>query len=396
MKTPPWARLEEVWGTTDNFRHPGVAAGAFTADGKTLVTLGSRGQLRIWDLATRALRAELDACVPPRTPGTFYGPGGHALAISPDGLVAVGFSGGRICVVDFATGGLVRNIAAHAAHVVGLAFAGGLLVSYGYQGTIGEEASIGYLIVQREAGGEVRWWDPRTGARVAEVTVGPQRAIGFFTDGNLLAAVGEELAVWQRDGWKVWHHAAHFAALAVVPFGQLLVAASGGGLLALWAETGESAGTFETTGGLPEKYKAVAATADGRFAATLTESGANLVLWDLRARREIGRRVTSAAHENLAFSPDGSMLVSWNSDGPTVWRTRTLEPYWSSAPGALSGGTLSRDGRRSSPVPVPSRGSGIWRPVRPLLAGASERAPGHSSCRTESASSNRTTTRGIL
>ena len=248
VKTPSWARLEEVWGTTDNLRHPGVTAGAFTADGKTVVTLGNRGHLRVWDLATRVLRAELDACVPARTPGTPW-PSAHALVISPDGLVAMGFGAGRICVADLATGKLIRNIEAHAAFVVGLAFAGGLLVSYGYQAFVGEATPGGYIAAQEEAGGEVRWWNPRTGARVAEVVVGPQQAIGFFPDGNQLVTVGKALAVWQRNGRKNWHHTADVSALAVLPGDRLLVAARAGGLAVLSAETGQSGATFETAAG---------------------------------------------------------------------------------------------------------------------------------------------------
>ena len=97
----------------------------------------------------------------------------------------------------------------------------------------------------------------------------------------------------------------------------------------LSAENGQSEATFETAGGRTEKYAALAVTPDGRFAATLTDKGAMLVLWDLFARREIGRRAANAVHrrigpDNLAFSPDGSMLVSWNIDGPAVWNTHPL------------------------------------------------------------------------
>ncbi|HXI56763.1 MAG TPA: hypothetical protein VNO55_11930, partial [Polyangia bacterium] len=137
VKTPRWARLEAVWGATDNLHHPGVVSGAFAANGRTLVTVGQDGRLRVWDLPSRTLQTEYDACVHPADAPEWLE--ARSLALSAEGFVAVGFDRGRICVVDVGTGGLIRNIDAHGANVVAVAFAAGRLISYASQERIVEE-----------------------------------------------------------------------------------------------------------------------------------------------------------------------------------------------------------------------------------------------------------------
>jgi len=173
MKLPPWLRLEAAHGTTHDIHHWRLADAAFTPDGRSLVTLGANGALRVWNLQARVLRAEASACITDNPPALFQ-PGALELALSGDGLAAVGFGSGRVCVVELASDRLVRSLEAHDAHVVELAFSSGVLFSYGYQELLVMEAKIRPIVMQREAGGEVRWWDPRTGARLGELVVGPR------------------------------------------------------------------------------------------------------------------------------------------------------------------------------------------------------------------------------
>jgi len=160
MKLPPWLTLEAVHGTSHDIHHRFLADAAFTSDGRSLVTLATDGGLRVWDLVARVLRAEIGACVAEVPPDPFRS-GTGKLALSRDGLAAVGFGSGRVCVVELEGNRLVRNIDAHDAHVVGIAFTHGVLSSYGYQEIRVMQASIGPIVEQREAGGQARWWDPR-------------------------------------------------------------------------------------------------------------------------------------------------------------------------------------------------------------------------------------------
>ncbi len=62
LNPPPWLTLEAVYGASHDIHHPGMIDAAFSDDGRTLVTLAHDGELRVWDLPTRALRARNHAC----------------------------------------------------------------------------------------------------------------------------------------------------------------------------------------------------------------------------------------------------------------------------------------------------------------------------------------------
>ena len=380
MILPPWLTLEAVHGTTHDIHHRNLTDAAFTGDGRSLVTLASDGGLRVWDLVARVLRAEVGACAVELPPGAFR-LGACKLALSRDGLAAVGFGGGRVCVVELEGNRLVRTIDAHDAHVVALTFTGDVLSSYGYQEDQVMQASIGPIVMQREAGGQTRWWNPRTGARQGELVVGPQEAVALSSDGAWLATgrarwdmragkPGKALGLWRRDG-RARTVAVAAEHVAVTRAGEVLFAYRDEGLR-IWSGEGSVARRFETANGgaEPKRISALALSGDGRFAATLSDDGATLILWDVRTRREIRRRGGVWA-QRVVFSGDGSMIATSGGADVAVWAARGLGPVIPVEHGALVG-TLEPDGRHllAQPRDVASllditTGETLWRwPVR--------------------------------
>jgi WD40 repeat protein len=387
MKLPPWLTLEAVHGNTHDIHHRSMADAAFTSDGWSLVTLASDGGLRVWDLVARVLRAEVGACVTEVPPGRF-GLGARKLALSRDDLAAVGFGGGRVCVVELEGNRPVRNIDAHDAHVVALAFTDGVLSSYGYQEDVVMPASIGPIVEQREAGGQARWWDPRTGARLGELVVGPQEAVALSSDGAWLATgrarwdmragkPGKALGLWRRDG-RVRSVAVAAEHVAVTRAGEVLFAYQDEGLR-VWSGESDGGRRFGTAkgGAEPKRVVALALSDDGRFAATLSDDGATLILWDVRTRRELHRRSLAEQRRpslwarRVVFSSDGSMIATSGEADVAVWATRGLGPVIPVEHGALVG-TLQPDGRHVLTQPRDqaslldiTTGETLWRwPVR--------------------------------
>lgn len=392
MTVPSWLALEAVHGTSRDIHHRDMADAAFAGDGRSLVTLGHDGALRVWDLVARMLRAQIDACAV-RPLGDPYWQdarrlAARKLALSRDGLAAVGFGGGRVCVLELAGNHRVRDIDAHDAHVVALAFTpDGALFSYGYQESQVMEASIGPIVTQREAGGQARWWNVRTGAQVGELVLGWQQSVAMSSDGRWLAAgrarwdmragkPGKAIGLWRRDGGARDAVAIAAEHVAVTPARDVLFAYGGEGLR-LW--TGTSVHRFEPVNGgaAPKRTRALAISDDGRFAATLVDEGATLALWDVRARREIHRRALAtngrrdSRAQRLTFSADGSMIAASTDADVLVWAARGLVPLLTVERGALVG-ALQPDGRHvlSQPRDVASlvditTGQTLWRwPVR--------------------------------
>jgi WD40 repeat protein len=152
----------------------------FSPDSRWLISAGSDGIIRIWDMPEGPLFGTLE-----REKGraaTIY-----ALAFSPDGkLLASGGSDRLIHLWDLPSGRLVRSLEGHANWVLGLAFAldGSRLASAGADQT-------------------VRLWDPAQGRQVLTLRGHEDRVHGvaFSPDGSRLASASADgtLRVWETD-----------------------------------------------------------------------------------------------------------------------------------------------------------------------------------------------------
>ncbi|MCC8246170.1 WD40 repeat domain-containing protein [Saccharothrix luteola] len=143
---------------------------AFSPDGSLPATTGPRGQVRLWDLASRRSTGELDADAQ------------RAVAFSPAGrtLVTAG-DDGAVRLWDAATRGRVGELAAHTGPVYAAAF-----------------SPDGGLPATGSSDGSVRLWDVATRKQVSDPHLrhhGPVRSVAFDPDGTTLASGGEDHAV---------------------------------------------------------------------------------------------------------------------------------------------------------------------------------------------------------
>jgi hypothetical protein len=219
------------------------------------------------------------------------------------------------------------------------------------------------------------------------LVVGPQEAVALSSGGAWLATgrarwdmragkPGMALGLWRRDG-RVRSAAVAAEHVAVTHTGDVLFAYQDVGLL-LWSG-GSGGKRFETANGgaEPKRITALALSDDGRFAATLSDNGATLILWDARTRQEIHRRSLAEKRtpglwaRRVVFSGDGSMIATSGGADVAVWATRGLGLVIPVEHGALVG-TLEPDGRHllAQPRDVASvlditTGEALWRwPVR--------------------------------
>jgi WD40 repeat protein len=248
-------------------RHTATATGAaFSADGKTLATVGDDDTLRTWDLATgKALRAvsfgkiadaETDAKV-----GT--------AVLSPDArLLAVPTQSAErqaIHVLDVASGKELRRIDA--------------------------------------SGGEVD-------------------AVAFSADGRTLAwraSAGEDrtLAVWDTADWKEIRRgaAAKEDGLAISADGKTLAAPSGAGALRL-SRVADGA-ELRTLAGSPGPC--LAFSPDAKLLAWASRDEPGLVLWDLESGREVRELAGAVGVGGVAFAPDGKRVAAITEKGSALF-----------------------------------------------------------------------------
>jgi WD40 repeat protein/tRNA A-37 threonylcarbamoyl transferase component Bud32 len=157
-----------------------IHALVFSPNGRWLISAGSDGIIRVWDMPEGRLARKLGR--PDARAATVY-----ALALSPDGkLLTSGGSDRLIHLWDLPSGRLVESLDGHANWVLGLAFApdGSRLASAGADQT-------------------VRIWDPAQGRQVLALRGHEDRVHGvaFSPDGTRLASASADgtLRIWETD-----------------------------------------------------------------------------------------------------------------------------------------------------------------------------------------------------
>jgi RNA polymerase sigma factor (sigma-70 family) len=278
---------------TVRMRHPLAGPVAVLPDGRSLASIGRT--VKVWDLATGKLLREFGPIGGGREP---YG----RPAVSPDG----------------------RSLAFPGLHALDV-------------------------------------WDLTTG-RLAYSTPlnGIMRPIyAYSPDGRLLVSGADNRELIIRDaatGKLLRSNDAHRGSFTGIVFAgpDRLVTSTNGRMLTIWDVATATIGRQIRTE--HERVAELAATADGKWLASVGDHDRKVRLWDLTSEREVG--VFDVAFQfdvEMAFSPDGKTLAAAGGSGPIyLWdvatrRGRTL-PLGHEVPGGyLAGGlrslAFSPDGR---------------------------------------------------
>jgi WD40 repeat protein len=328
-----------------------VRAVAFTPDGADLVSAGDDRVIRIWDAATgverRAIRGHTHSI--------------QALAINRDGSRLASSSGddragGEVRVWELKGDQVARTYQDHGARVTAVAFdpAGRLFASASESMSSARPGEVlvrevgsgkttlrlpgrfmGFTAVRFDPTGEflaaggdegVKLWNPATGAALPllRVRVFPMGGMAISPDGKTIAAVRNGgVTLWDRaSGQEVRSFPAHTISVTDVVFrpdGKQLATSSWGGWLSRKVDGKERSEK------LPNEVK----------------------VWDAESGQEI--RTLSGGGLGLAYSADGSALMSGSQEGPvTVWDTATWEVRATlrGHAGAVRGVAFSPDGGR--------------------------------------------------
>ncbi|MFC9282080.1 WD40 repeat domain-containing serine/threonine protein kinase [Streptomyces collinus] len=280
------------------FGHTGpVTSVAFSPDGRTLVTAGFDGTVRLWDVARR--RANGRPLV--KGPLSYT-----SVAFSPDGrTVAAGSADGTARLWSTARHrgiGAPFRIGSGAIHGVAFGPDGRTLATGGDHG-------------------DLRLWEVPRGRQLGETF--PRypdwaiNAVAFSPDGRVLATGGDDGRL------RLWDVASHrqlglpvgnfllVDALAFSPDGRTVAAASWDHVTRLWDVAGHRL-VAELKDA--EIVSGVAFSPDGRTLATA--DNVELRLWDARRHRPLGRIRSGAVATPgcVAFSPDGRWVATGSAD----------------------------------------------------------------------------------
>jgi eukaryotic-like serine/threonine-protein kinase len=324
---------------------------AFSPDGALLASLGTTGDVRLWDVSDagdpRVLRGHTAEVYP--------------VAYSPDGgLIASGGWDQKVRVWDATSGEptavLEHELCEDPDFVLSVVFSpdGTRLASWARYGQIRVwDAATGRLLLDLNhaarkrsgfvheltfspdgtrlyAGKEDRvvCWDTRTGRELTSLPLPLReiRIVAFRPDGRRLAAAGrdDELVVVDPvDGRvvvRLRHEGSPIEAARFSPDGRCLATGGDSGAVRLWdADTGRLLRSLESHAG---EVFAVAWHPDGT---RLASAGRDRIIriWDPESGDElIGLAGHSSYVFSLAFSPDGQTLASGSGDSTVrLWDT---------------------------------------------------------------------------
>jgi outer membrane protein assembly factor BamB len=343
IEAPPWATLIGVFGLYDppfvTTLHE-VTRVVFGRDERELVLLRDTGELVFWDRIAHVTRNRFRACVSGPLANEVKGAReerAEILVTGPDErFAAIGFSSGRYCVLDVASGKKTADIQANDLDPsrFGIMVARLLehrLVTYAYQPETTTHTSL-RSVRDPEAGGELRSWDATSGRMLSNANVGGALSADLSADGKRLALVRMKrnvagtLALTDERGAVLWT-SGELARSIVFAGSELILASDGSRLFMLSAADGRSRGELEGFWRPSRDYpwRDVAVTRNGSHAVSAFGDG-RFALWDLAARREVKYQSWSmhqvpSLHEAVA-SHDGALFVA--SDA-SIFATARLE-----------------------------------------------------------------------
>ncbi len=278
--------------------HPaGVAAVAFSPDGKWLVTAALDGTMRLWD-------AEVGQEV--RRVGDNVG-FLRSVAFSPDGKRAVSGGGGAVRISDVETGKEIRALSADTLFPVAW---GGTRVAC-------SSKDFSVLLVSGDSGEGIG----RLKGHSNDV-----RALVFSSDGKRLVSASDDKTVrmWDAEkGTQLWSgtgHSGRVYGLAWSPDGKKIASSGLDKTIRIWdAQTGTGVRAMvDHTDGVTS----LAFAPDGRLASASRDKAVRI--WNAQTG-ECLRTIeghTAVVHA-VAWNHDGTMLASGSDDNTArVWRVR--------------------------------------------------------------------------
>jgi eukaryotic-like serine/threonine-protein kinase len=303
----------------------GAKRAILSPDGRSILAASADGTIRLWDVASGAIRREL----PRASPGLVD----LAPLADTGAVVTAGASG--LHVWSLASGEQVADLSAMAAAPVALAASrDGRTVIAG-----NEDGSVLAVDVTRR---RLLWRVNGHDGRVFSVAVEPTR--GLILSGGADA----KIQIWRADGVKAGTIATENGRVISMAFDArgTIVAAAGQWSTRVWALDDPSRPPREFP--QAEGVHDVSVRADGRALVSANYSSGQVRVWDLAADgRVAGWRVDGGRVTSLTVSPDARSLVSTSTDGivsvrepgaaapASTWRTE----------GYVLGATVSGDGR---------------------------------------------------
>jgi eukaryotic-like serine/threonine-protein kinase len=315
---------------------------AFSGDGR-LATATFRNGLKLWDPETGILLRTTDAHRHPVS----------ALAFSPDGEWLASASFGRtVKLSNSRTGALLTTFDLHTGNVECVAFSlnGRRLASAGEDKT-------------------VRLWDTTTGQEVLGLRGHTDRCgcVAFSPDGQRLASASADgtIRIWDatplredergQETLTFKEHSDEIRSVAFSPNDQRIASAGSDGLVKVWdAQTGRVSSEFSghaEFGGIRAVVFCAAWHPQGH---TIASASLDTVkVWDARTERTVFALPAAQGKIPLpfaavAFSPDGSYLVTGKQDGAVeIWDAATSQTVGTldTHKGPVRGVVFSKDGR---------------------------------------------------
>jgi tRNA A-37 threonylcarbamoyl transferase component Bud32/outer membrane protein assembly factor BamB len=290
----------------------------FSPGGDRLLSADTEGQLVIWDARTGAALHKPE----PRPNARFWGCGP-----GPNGTALAGGSGQPVLAIDWRTGKLVREYAAHAPAVTGLATAADdsrVFVSGNDADVVARDATTGEEVLRLRTGATMVW-------SLAVSPDGTQLAAGTGDGSERCAVRGRFRAiVWRASDGKELHrlagHTGAVRAVAFSPDGRTLATGGFDGTVRVWnLDTGTQVLKIDAHDGyaerafyLPDGKRIISCggPSDVQNAGGGAGEGGAVKVWDAATGAELRAWRGPEWHDlvALAVSPDGRTVATGARD----------------------------------------------------------------------------------